>query len=344
MNDSPYDLVFTPKQEIAGRIIDLALKLSAVFFPLLAAIIIVQVALRDSVNLITFALSLYCLSFPLLWLLRKKLTLNVRGITFLGLLMLAAFMVQLRGGLTASPAALQIIVLLLSGLIFGTKGLLVSLALSLLSFALAALLVTNNLVPPVSDAMWNPQLVDTWIRSGFILAVFGGAAALFVIHAFSRLEKETTRLQESLQREKSQRIELERVEREKELAQQALIEAQRIEALGRLASGVAHDFNNSLTIITGAAEIADMDPNLPPGAKKALSTIKNAAFKSADLTRSLMVLGRKDPTQLEVIRTDQLIFDIKDSLERLIPEDISFTIEDLVEREGCSRQWRQNFY
>ena len=314
------------KVKLAARILNMALKVSAIFVPGIAVILLVQVLLATTPNFIVIVACIYCLSFPALWFVRNKLSFNALGISFLCLMLLMAFMLQLRGGLTTSTAAVQIIVLILSGILFGQRGIFVCLGISLLSFSLAGYSVVNGLVPPLSETLFDARLASTWFRAGIILAVFGGAAAMSVSYALSLLEQETARLEASLSREKNQRIALEQIEQEKEAARKAMEEAQRVEAIGRLASGVAHDFNNSLTVITGATELADMDSDLPERTKKALATIKKAAFKSADLTRSLMVLGRKDPARLEVIRTDYLIFKLKNSLERLLPEDITISI------------------
>jgi signal transduction histidine kinase/ActR/RegA family two-component response regulator len=318
--------ISTTRFELTARILNMALKVSAIFVPGVAGILIFQVLLNGNLNFITIVLSIYCLGFPALWLVRKKLSFNTLGVSYLCLMLLLAFMLQLRGGLTTSTASVQIIVFILSGMLFGSRGVFACLGLSLLSFSVAGFSVVNGLVPPLSETLWDAQLASTWFRAGIILAVFGSAAAMSVSYALSRLEQETARLQASLSREKTQRLALEQAELEKEATRKALAEAQRVEAIGRLASGVAHDFNNSLTVITGAAELAEMDSNLPERVKKALATIKKAAFKSADLTRSLMVLGRKDPARVEVIRTDYLIFKLKNSLERLLPEDIEFSI------------------
>jgi two-component system cell cycle sensor histidine kinase/response regulator CckA len=104
-----------------------------------------------------------------------------------------------------------------------------------------------------------------------------------------------------------------------------LRQAQKMDAIGRLAGGVAHDFNNLLTIITSYAELAlDAVPRPSPLEAK-LSEILLAARRAAELTRQLLAFSRKQPQALRVADLNQVIADIAKTLPRLIGEDIEFT-------------------
>jgi two-component system, cell cycle sensor histidine kinase and response regulator CckA len=112
----------------------------------------------------------------------------------------------------------------------------------------------------------------------------------------------------------------ERVRLEAELRQ-----AQKMDAVGRLAGGVAHDFNNLLTIITSYSELAlDAVPHPSPLEAK-LSEILLAARRAAELTRQLLAFSRKQPQALRVADLNQVIADIAKTLPRLIGEDIKFS-------------------
>jgi len=103
-----------------------------------------------------------------------------------------------------------------------------------------------------------------------------------------------------------------------------LLQAQKMDAIGRLAGGVAHDFNNLLTIITSYSELAlDAVPKNSPLEAK-LHEIRHAARRAAELTRQLLAFSRKQPQALRVVDLNQVVGNIAHTLPRLIGEDIEF--------------------
>jgi len=116
-----------------------------------------------------------------------------------------------------------------------------------------------------------------------------------------------------------------RLEAEREKLQAQLNQAQKMESVGRLAGGVAHDFNNMLQSITGHAEIAlnKIDPTHPLHVN--LSEIVNAARRSADLTRQLLAFARKQAISPVVLDLNETISGMLKMLHRLIGEDIDFS-------------------
>ncbi len=104
--------------------------------------------------------------------------------------------------------------------------------------------------------------------------------------------------------------------------QNQLVQAQKMEAIGRLAGGVAHDFNNHLTAILGYAEMlqAELDPH-DPRYQDALE-IRRAAERSTALTRQLLAFSRKQIIRPRVLNLNDLIGNMKGMLRRLIGEDI----------------------
>ena len=104
-----------------------------------------------------------------------------------------------------------------------------------------------------------------------------------------------------------------------------LLQAQKMDAIGRLAGGVAHDFNNLLTIITSYSELAldSIPQNSPLEAK--IQEILQAARRAAELTRQLLAFSRKQPQALRVVELNSVVSAIAKTLPRLIGEDIDFT-------------------
>jgi PAS domain S-box-containing protein len=101
-----------------------------------------------------------------------------------------------------------------------------------------------------------------------------------------------------------------------------LQQAQRMEAVGRLAGGVAHDYNNMLGVILGYAELAldQMEPDNP--VHENLTEIFNAARRSSDITRQLLAFARKQTIAPEVLDINDTVEGMLKILRRLIGEDI----------------------
>jgi two-component system, cell cycle sensor histidine kinase and response regulator CckA len=104
-----------------------------------------------------------------------------------------------------------------------------------------------------------------------------------------------------------------------------LLQAQKMDAIGRLAGGVAHDFNNLLTIITSYAELALDAVQEGSALSSKIQEILLAARRAAELTRQLLAFSRKQPRALRVADLNQVITDIAKTLPRLIGEDIEFS-------------------
>lgn len=101
-----------------------------------------------------------------------------------------------------------------------------------------------------------------------------------------------------------------------------LQQAQKIESIGRLAGGVAHDFNNLMTIIQGNAELLSMsEVNLSQSTQ--LEEIINAAQQAARLTKQLLLFSRKEEMVFRTIDLNFIIPELLKMLERLIAEDIT---------------------
>jgi two-component system, cell cycle sensor histidine kinase and response regulator CckA len=103
-------------------------------------------------------------------------------------------------------------------------------------------------------------------------------------------------------------------------------QAQKLEAMGRLAAGIAHDFNNQLTVITGYSDLALRRMPADDPARGSLDHIRKAADRSAALTGRLLGLSRKHtaqpaPTQLNVVLTE-----IAKPLSRVIGETVRLTV------------------
>jgi PAS domain S-box-containing protein len=101
-----------------------------------------------------------------------------------------------------------------------------------------------------------------------------------------------------------------------------LQQAMKMEAVGRLAGGVAHDFNNILTVITGYSELLLQKVGKEFPMRGELEEIKRAGDRAASLTRQLLAFSRKQIIEPKVVRLDRLVTELLSMLSRLIGENI----------------------
>ena len=101
-----------------------------------------------------------------------------------------------------------------------------------------------------------------------------------------------------------------------------LHQAQKMEAVGRLAGGVAHDFNNVLTAIFGYVEMVIEDLPATSAARADLGEVLKAATRAATLTRQLLAFSRQQVLQPRVLNISDVVQDIEKMLRRVIGEDV----------------------
>ncbi len=101
-----------------------------------------------------------------------------------------------------------------------------------------------------------------------------------------------------------------------------LAQAQKMEAVGRLAGGIAHDFNNLLTVISGYAGLIDENLKSSHPMKPDIEQIRKAAERAADLTAQLLAFSRKQVLQPRVIELNEIVKGMETMLRRVIGEDI----------------------
>ena len=109
--------------------------------------------------------------------------------------------------------------------------------------------------------------------------------------------------------------------------EEELFQTRKLEAIGTLAGGVAHDFNNILTVIRGHAELALMQSDTQNPFWNDLKAIEAASERASHLTRQLLAFSRKEKINPEIIQVNPLINSLHKMLKRLIGEEIDFKIE-----------------
>ena len=122
----------------------------------------------------------------------------------------------------------------------------------------------------------------------------------------------------------SMRDTLERNEEQREQLEEQLRQAQKMDALGRLAGGVAHDFNNLLTVIKGNSDLALERLKTTDTVRANCEQIRRVADRAALLTRQLLAFSRRQMLQPKILDLNELIVEMGRLLQRLLREDIEY--------------------
>jgi two-component system, cell cycle sensor histidine kinase and response regulator CckA len=162
-----------------------------------------------------------------------------------------------------------------------------------------------------SGKSWKGRLINTrkdgtqYIEEATVSPVFNAAGIIVNYVSITKNITDLLKLQE-----------------EKERLQEQFLQAQKMESVGRLAGGVAHDFNNMLNVISGYAQLSldEIDSTNPLHSN--LQEIKKAAHRSAELTRQLLAFARRQTIAPRVLNLNSTIAGSLNMLQRLIGEDI----------------------
>jgi len=127
-------------------------------------------------------------------------------------------------------------------------------------------------------------------------------------------------------RELDERLERKRAEDALRMSEKQLRQAQKMEAVGRLAGGLAHDFNNLLTVIMGHSQVllGELHPDNPIRTK--IEEMQKAGGRAASLIRQLMAFSRKQAVEPKALSFNSVVLNVDSMLRRLIGEDIQLVI------------------
>lgn len=159
-----------------------------------------------------------------------------------------------------------------------------------------------------------------WIAS-VVLGVLLGLVAILIIEVIVRRHAQKV-LEETNHCPQNEVAECREAEKALRASEEQLRQMQKLEALGRLAGGVAHDFNNVLTSVTGFSKLAleQLPPNSP--VRNDPEEVVNAAQRVVGITRQLLALGRRQMLQVQPVDLNKIVAGMDRLLRHALDEDI----------------------
>jgi signal transduction histidine kinase/ActR/RegA family two-component response regulator len=238
-------------------------------------------------------------------------------------LVLAALMasnVLLTMSLTGQAAYGTFLTLLLLGAGFVMR--------SLVAFSIFGTLVTAGWILVAVRSGWSVAAAP-WLF-GLVVACATGAVLLVArSRAYARIallrfrdRVRGERLQTALETARRNLAERDRTEFEKERLRAALLQAQKMEAVGRLAGAVAHDINNVLTAIMSAAEMLLADVDLDAAGRDDVASILASAKRGAEFTQNLLAVGRQGKYASDRIDPADIVHGTERALEHVVPIEV----------------------
>jgi signal transduction histidine kinase len=258
----------------------------------------------------------------LLWVARGKLSYRVSvWAIIVSLLIAGAYAAFL--GINPATALTFLAATLLAGTYLGTR---TGVGIALFGLSCLVMIAAVHVLHPEEQpelGFLDPRDPRNWVRVILNLCFFGSFLVITAVALIQRLESTLAQRTQAIFARKREEAEKTRALEAEVEAQRSLLTLQKRDALGQLAAGIAHDYNNQLLVILAWADRLRSPEPVPERTRAlALDAIASAANQSAILTRQLLALGLGAVEMGGTCVPDEVISaDIK-ALRRLLPEDI----------------------
>lgn len=211
----------------------------------------------------------------------------------------------------------------LAGLLLGRRALSITFVITLLSILFIGALQSLTHAALVAPGSSDPTHFGNWLRAAAAYALFTGVLAAAVTFVVTHIEQVLNERTDALERLRSMSAQHREAEEALDHAQHTILQMQKMEAVGRLAGGVAHDFNNALVVILGWADLLRARPTDPVRLRAGLDEIVAAGNRAAGLTQQLLAFGRKGVLVPRALSPAALIAELARMLQRVLPANIT---------------------
>jgi signal transduction histidine kinase len=215
-------------------------------------------------------------------------------------------------GYISGPAVSMSVTLMLAGLLLSRRWLIVAFCLAGCSVLGVGWLMSHHVLAVPSARDVAPDEFPSWLRTTTISFLVIALAVSVTVQVVNRLER-------ALEDAEQQARARERADAGRLEAERKALEAQHLETVGRIAAGVAHDFNNSLTAILGTASLLRSELSDHSEGAEMADEILEVSTRAAELTRQLLVFSRKAQVTTVPCELDTLVTGAIRLLQRSAP-------------------------
>lgn len=220
------------------------------------------------------------LPLPYVW----RAVLFVLAMDLIGILAMANF------AFLPGPILVCITAAVGAGLFLGKRAMVATLLGTSICIAIVGTLATKGHLSPLG--VLAGATLNDWLRASVVYACAGGCLAALVYFVVDMIERQESSLEQ----------------------------ARRLEAIGNLAGGVAHDFNNYLQVVLSWSQLRQTASDA--STYEALERIESATLQASELTRQLLAMGSRDVRNPQWLVISDQIRATTDSLQRMLPEDV----------------------
>ncbi len=231
-------------------------------------------------------------------------------------------------GLIGGGIPSLMILCIFSTVFLGRRAGLIFLILSLLSLTVTGVLVVKGILVFDIDFDRESRSFITWLIVVISFLVYVGLTVMALGSQQIRITSFIDKLRQRATEMEEAKVRLEHEISERKIIEEQFLQSQKMEAIGRLAGGVAHDFNNHLMVIMNLTEKIRSSFSQEDRRQKPAAMVLSASKKSADLTRQLLAFSRKQFAEPKIINLNSALREIAPMLESITQENIELKIEE----------------
>lgn len=219
----------------------------------------------------------------------------------------------------------------LAALFFGWRGLVGTSALTGLAYVLIGAVFVTGAVDAPPPETGDLSILASAARIAIATTIALVALGLLVVYLMRSFDEASENRDAAFDRERRERDARARTQR-------SLQRSQRLETVGRLASGVAHDFNNALVVVVGTTQLLERSSKIDAAGRRLAGLAQEAAWQAAEVSRELLSFSRREERRLESVDVDDALEHMAKVLSRLLPEDVTVSadvdsdVEILIDR------------
>jgi signal transduction histidine kinase/CheY-like chemotaxis protein len=256
-----------------------------------------------------------------------KIPARTRAVAFV----VVAFLASLYGyaffAFLSGPALVAAAAVLFAGLLLGKRAVvMLVIGLGLCVAVIGWAMVTGRLSGPPPE-LSSPQSPLAWARTTIISCVFWTTLGLSLAGVIRALEESAHKEREAVEQLRAEQVKRAQADQERAVAERIAVSAQKMEAVGRLAAGVAHDFNNALQVIQSWNELSNEADATADDRADAAEAIRTACGQARGLAKQLLVLSRSSARTPHDVSLGALLASTMKTLRRVIPEDLTLVHE-----------------